>query len=76
MGKKTPILAEVKPKFPNESIERMIKRFSKKVKKEKIIEGWFEKQTYTKPSEKRRKELKKRKKVLEKLHKEKRATKD
>ena len=38
----------------NENIERVIKRFGKKVKKLGIIEDYREKQRYTKPSEKRR----------------------
>lgn len=76
MGKRKPILVEVKPRYPKEPIERMIKRFSKKVKKERIIENYIEKKSYTKPSVERRRKEKRRKKVLEKLHREKQATKD
>tara|TARA_Y100000593_G_scaffold91257_1_gene179577 strand:- start:963 stop:1169 length:207 start_codon:yes stop_codon:yes gene_type:complete len=39
----------------NENIERVIKRFSKKIKKLGILEKYKEKQRYMKPSEKRRK---------------------
>ncbi len=43
----------VKPRR-NESIERVIKRFNKKIKKLGIIEEYKDKQRYMKPSEKRR----------------------
>ncbi len=76
MGKRKPILVEVKPRYAKEPVERMIKRFSKKVKKERIIENYIEKKSYTKPSVERRRKEKRRKKVLEKLHREKQATKD
>ena len=38
----------------NETIENLIKRFGRKVKKAKIIEEYRERQYYKKPSEKRR----------------------
>ena len=38
----------------NESIERVIKRFNKKVKKLGILDDYKEHQRYLKPSEKRR----------------------
>jgi len=38
----------------NENIERVIKRFNKKVKKLGILDEYKEKQRYRKPSEKRR----------------------
>lgn len=38
----------------NENIERVIKRFNKKVKKLGILDEYREKQRYRKPSEKRR----------------------
>ena len=37
MGKKTPVNVEVKPRHRDEPIERLIKRFMKKVKNERII---------------------------------------
>jgi len=43
----------VKPRR-NENIERVVKRFNKKVKKLGIIEEYKDKQRYLKPSEKRR----------------------
>ena len=66
MGKS--ILVEVKPRYKNEPIEKMIKRFVRKAKKEKIIEGCLERKRYEKPAEKRKKEKRRRKKTLQKLH--------
>ena len=66
MAKKN-IRVEVTPRNHNEPVERMIKRFSKKVKKERIIESYVERSTYEKPSKRRRREKKRREKVLEKL---------
>ena len=43
----------VKPRR-NENIERVVKRFNKKVKKLGIIEEYKDRQRYMKPSEKRR----------------------
>ena len=65
MGK--PINVEVKLKDKNESFERLIRRFIKKVKKEKIIEDYRDRRYYEKPSVRRKKERLKRKKLLEKL---------
>ena len=45
---------KIKPR-KNENIERVIKRFNKKVKKMGIIEEAKERRYYTKPSQKRRK---------------------
>jgi len=61
------INVEVKPKYENENIERMIRRFTKKCKKERIIENFRDRMRYEKPSIKRKKEKARRKKVLEKL---------
>ena len=63
------ILVEVRPRYKDEPIEKMIKRFTRKVKKEKIIEGCLERKRYEKAAEKRKKEKRRRQKVLEKLHK-------
>jgi small subunit ribosomal protein S21 len=54
----------------NESIDRTIKRFSKKVKKERIVEGVRERKYYEKPSEKKRKIAKRRKNLIEKMKRE------
>jgi len=50
-----------------ENIERAIKRFTKKVKKETIIEDTRERQYYEKPSEIKRRLKKRRKATLDKL---------
>jgi len=50
-----------------ENIERAIKRFTKKVKKETIIEDARERQYYEKPSEIKRRLKKRRKATLDKL---------
>ena len=60
MSSKKPIRVEIKARYADEPIEKMIKRFNRKVKKERIIEIF----------------LKRRKKVLEKLNRDKRNTKD
>ena len=53
----------------NEPAEKLIKRFSKKVKEEKIILEVKERMYYEKPSSRRRKEKARRKRVLDKLKK-------
>jgi small subunit ribosomal protein S21 len=63
------IHVEIEPKYPGEPIERMVKRYSKKIKKEGVIAEVLERRYYEKPSVKRRKALKKRKRVLDKLKK-------
>jgi small subunit ribosomal protein S21 len=63
-----PINVEIRPRDKNESLERMIKRFTKKVKNSKILDVYKERQRYEKPSDKRRKDKARRKKLLEKLH--------
>ena len=61
------VLVEITPRHPQELIERMIKRFSRKVKKERIIENIRDRRYYEKPSAVRKRKAKKRKKVLDKL---------
>jgi small subunit ribosomal protein S21 len=63
-----PINVEIRPRDKNESLERMIKRFTKKVKNSKILDVYKERQRYEKPSDKKRKDKVRRKKLLEKLH--------
>ena len=65
MGK--PINVEVKPRDKNESFERLVRRFSKKVKKEKIVENYRDRRFYEKPSVRRARARKRRRKLLEKL---------
>ena len=56
----------------NESPERLVKRFQKRVKKERILEKYKERSRFRKPSEKRRDKLKraKRKREIEGLKEE------
>ena len=66
-GKMSSIInVEVTPR-KNEDIERTLKRFIKKVKKERIIETVRERQYYEKPSVVKRKKKKQRKAALDKL---------
>jgi len=67
-GKK-PVNVSVEPRR-NESIERALKRFSRKVKKEKILDEVRDRMYYVKPSEAKRKQNKQRKAVLDKLKRE------
>ena len=69
MSSKKPVRVEVRAKYPDEPIERMVKRFSRKVKKERVIELFLENSTYTKPSVARRIKEKRRQKTLQKLNK-------
>ena len=48
MKKKSQVI--VKPRHPRENAERMIRRFLKKVKKERIVEETRERRRYKKPS--------------------------
>ena len=64
------INVETRPK-KNEAFERTLKRFIKKVKKERILEDLRERKYYEKPSEIKRKLAKRKKATLDKLkHKE------
>jgi len=69
MSKKSVHVA-VKPRGRNDTPQRMIKRFLKKVKKLKILETYRDSLRYEKPSEKKRKQKKKRTQVLKKLAEE------
>ena len=67
---KRPINVEVKPRYRDEPPEKMIRRFSKKVKKARVIESFIERKRYEKPSAKKKRERLRRKKVLDKLQRE------
>lgn len=54
----------------NESVESLIKRFSRKIKETGIIKEVLDRRYYEKPSVKRRLDKIKRKRVLEKLKRE------
>ena len=60
----------IKPRGRNDTAQRMIKRFIKKIKKEKIVEHYREKMRYEKPSEKRRKKRKSRDRLIKKMNEE------
>lgn len=66
MRTKKIINVEITPRR-NESPERMIRRFIKKVKKERILEEVRDRAYYTKPSDRRRKEKRDRKRMMDKL---------
>jgi len=55
----------------NEPTDRLIKRFNKKVRREGIIEESRDRMYYEKPSVKKARQKRQRKRVMEKLKKEK-----
>lgn len=57
-----------------ESQEALIKRFLRKVKKSEILKEVWERKHYTKPSVKKHEKNRKRKRILEKLQKEREAS--
>ena len=61
-----PMHAEVTAKY-NESIERLINRFNKKLKKSNIMQELRDRRYYKKPSEKRKIKKEKRLRTLRKL---------
>lgn len=69
MGKKPVNLAE-RPRGKNDTPERMIRRFMKKIKKHRILDQYRDSLVFVKDSEKKRIAKKKRKKVLDKLRDE------
>ena len=60
----------------NESVENLIKRFGRKVKKTKIIDEVLERKYYKKPSEKRREKEAKRLATIEKQKRKERQERD
>ena len=62
-----PVNVSTKPRGKNDTQERMIRRFIRKCKKERVIERVRENSYYEKPSVVRRKAAKKRRRVLDKL---------
>jgi ribosomal protein S21 len=55
MSKKRPVNVEVSLKNVGGDFNKLIRRFMKKVKKERIIEDYLDRRFYEKPSDKRRK---------------------
>ncbi len=56
MSKKRPVNVEVTLKEVGGNVNKLIRKFMKKVKKERIIEDYLDKRFYEKPSVRRRKE--------------------
>ena len=55
MSRKRPVNVEVKLRHPKDDSNKLIRKFIKKVKKQKIIEEIRERRYYEKPTTKRRK---------------------
>ncbi|MAF26044.1 30S ribosomal protein S21 [bacterium] len=66
---KKPVYAEVVAK-PNEPIERLIRRFTKKVKSSGIMQELRDRSYYKKPSERRKMKKQKRLRTIRKLTKQ------
>jgi len=64
---KKPINVEVEVNYRDENPEKLIRRFVKKVKKERILENYRDRMYYEKPSTKKQRLKARRRKVLEKL---------
>jgi|TARA_R100001015_G_C4571319_1_gene129335 small subunit ribosomal protein S21 len=64
-----PVNVEVKPR-PNESQERMIRRFNKKVKKSGILDEIRERKYYEKPSKIKRLKKQRAKRLAKKAQKQ------
>tara|TARA_B100000900_G_C20561866_1_gene709263 strand:- start:218 stop:439 length:222 start_codon:yes stop_codon:yes gene_type:complete len=64
---KKPVNVSTKPRGKNDTQERMIRRFLRKCKKERVVERYREHTYYEKPSVKRRAAAKRRQRVLNKL---------
>ncbi len=67
---KHPVNVSIRPRGKHDNQMRMIKRFMKKVKKYKVLEKYRETLRYEKPSDKKRKQRKRRDKVIKKLAEE------
>ena len=61
------VLVEARPKHRDEPVERLIKRFVKKCKKERVVENYRDRMYYEKPSIVRKREKERRKRVTQKL---------
>ncbi len=64
---KRPANVSVKPRGRKDTQERMIRRFLRKCKKERVIERYRETTYFEKPSVKKRAAAKRRRRVLDKL---------
>ncbi len=63
MGRRTPVHVEVKV-HDQEQIERIIKKFTRKVKKRGVLDEVRERRYFTKPSVKRRKKKLERQRLI------------
>jgi ribosomal protein S21 len=64
MGRRTPVHVEVRI-YDQDLLEKMIKKFSRKVKKSGILDEVNDRRFHTKPSDKRRAEKKRRNRLIE-----------
>jgi small subunit ribosomal protein S21 len=64
MGRRTPVHVEVNI-YDQDALGKLMKKFSRKVKKCGILEEVRERRYYTKPSDKKRAERKRRKRKIE-----------
>ena len=60
MAKEHVVNVQVNIRETNGDLNKLIRKFMKKVKKERIIENYLDKRFYEKPSDKRRKEKSKK----------------
>ena len=70
MSKRRPVNVEVTLKEVGGNTSKLIRKFMKKVKKERIIEDYLDKRFYEKPSVKRRKEKLKKLRNVQKAERE------
>lgn len=65
-----PVNFEIKAKYDDEPVERMMKRMKKKMKKERFFEKLRAKQFFEKPSIKRRRKVQQRLRTIAKVNAE------
>jgi ribosomal protein S21 len=70
MSKKRPVNVEVSLREVRGDVNKLIRKFMKKVKKERIIEDYLDKRFYEKPSVKRRKKKLQKKRNAQKAEQE------
>ena len=70
MSKRRPVNVEVSLKEVRGDVNRLIRKFMKKVKKERIIENYLDRRFYEKPSTKKRKEKLKKRRNAQKAEQE------
>jgi len=70
MSNKKVVNVEVNIRETKGDISRLIRKFMKKVKKERIIESYLDRRFYEKPSEKRRREKLRKQRNAQKAERE------